>query len=599
MSLDIEDKSVTPSTNQQVITPTDTNCYLNSVTVAAMPSGTEGTPTATKGTVSNHSVSVTPSVTNTAGYISGGTHNGTAVSVSASELVSGTLSVTSSGTKDVTNYASASIPAGTAGTPTATKGAVSNHAVTVTPSVTNQAGFIAGSTINGTGVSVSASELVSGNKAITENGTNIDVTDYATVSVNVSGGGGGGGMQVDQKTVTPLAASSSITITGLKGEPTSYILGCTEDLSTGASPFKVAALVYDGSDLHGQTITNTNNAQVTYDGSSFSQSYSNGTLTLTSTGAYFQAAEYFFEYTYGGTAANIGTASVQVGSGATSITFTGLEDEPEYFSCIFKSNFNSSNGYQRVIWAFQSATVGDMCGMEMDSAAHFANNWSYTYNNGSLTITSVGTNQGGYFHQPGYYQVTYGIGGDNTLQKKTVTPTTSRQVITADTAQGYEALSQVTVEPIPSQYIVPTGNKAITEKGNNIDVAAYSTVSVNVPTGGGTVNIDTKSMTNSSNQNTSISFSSMKGQPKAFFARCTSSLSRSSSNTYYYVADMVYDGTSTVGNMHARSTGQYSNITSGYSWSYSGTTLTLSSSGARNTSPGSFYNGTYELIYIY
>lgn len=77
------------------------------------------------------------------------------------------------------------IPAGTRGTPTATKGTVSNHSVSVTPSVTNTTGYITGGTINGTAVSVSASELVSGNKAITQNGNNIDVANYSTVSVNV------------------------------------------------------------------------------------------------------------------------------------------------------------------------------------------------------------------------------------------------------------------------------------------------------------------------------------------------------------------------------------------------------------------------------
>ena len=144
--------------------------------------GTEGTPTATKGTVSSHSISVTPSVTNTAGYISGGTKTGTAVSVSASELVSGTLSVTSSGTYNVTNYASASVPSGTEGTPTATKGTVSSHSISVTPSVTNSAGYIAGGTKTGTAVSVSASELVSGTYSITSSGTK-DVTNYASASV--------------------------------------------------------------------------------------------------------------------------------------------------------------------------------------------------------------------------------------------------------------------------------------------------------------------------------------------------------------------------------------------------------------------------------
>jgi hypothetical protein len=38
-------------------------------------------------------------------------------------------------------------------------------------------------------MTVTASELASGNKDITENGTNIDVVGYSTVSVNVSGGG--------------------------------------------------------------------------------------------------------------------------------------------------------------------------------------------------------------------------------------------------------------------------------------------------------------------------------------------------------------------------------------------------------------------------
>ena len=80
------------------------------------------------------------------------------------------------------------MPSGTAGTPSATKGSVSNHSVSVTPSVTNTTGYITGSTKTGTAVTVSASELVSGNKSITANGNNIDVTDYATVSVNVSGG---------------------------------------------------------------------------------------------------------------------------------------------------------------------------------------------------------------------------------------------------------------------------------------------------------------------------------------------------------------------------------------------------------------------------
>ena len=80
--------------------------------------------------------------------------------------------------------ASKAVASGTAGTPTATKGTVSNHSVSVTPSVTNTTGYITGSTKTGTAVTVSASELVSGSETKSSNGT-YDVTNLASLVVAV------------------------------------------------------------------------------------------------------------------------------------------------------------------------------------------------------------------------------------------------------------------------------------------------------------------------------------------------------------------------------------------------------------------------------
>lgn len=77
--------------------------------------------------------------------------------------------------------ASKAVASGTEGTPTASK-TVSGHTATVTPSVTNTAGYIAGGTHAGSPVTVAASDLVSGTYAVAGSGTH-DVTAYASASV--------------------------------------------------------------------------------------------------------------------------------------------------------------------------------------------------------------------------------------------------------------------------------------------------------------------------------------------------------------------------------------------------------------------------------
>lgn len=65
------------------------------------------------------------------------------------------------------------------------------------------------------------------------------------------------------------------------------------------------------------------------------------------------------------------------------------------------------------------------------------------------------------------------------LQDKTATPSTSVQVIQAD--ENYDGLDTVTINPIPADYVKPTGSLEIIENGT-YEVDSLASVVVNVPT---------------------------------------------------------------------------------------------------------------------
>ena len=185
-----------------------------------------------------------------------------------------------------------------------------------------------------------------------------------------------------------------------------------------------------------------------------------------------------------------------------------------------------------------------------------------------------------------------------TQAAQTIHPSASNQTIASGRyLTGTQTINAVTLSNLTADNIK---SGVVVKVGDSSDDDCVTSVTGTYSGGGGSVSFDTKKVT-ASNYPVSLEFSSMKGQPKAFVCRLNAQVSSSGSTTYYYIVDVSAFGTTTHGNcFRIGSTRRVDNITSGYSWSYSGTTLTITSSAAsRSASPGAFYNGSYELLYAY
>ena len=156
--------------------------------------------------------------------------------------------------------ASKSVAAGTV-SPRASKGTVSNHAINIIPYADTTSGFIGTGTYSGSGVTVSASELESGTKSITENGTGISVSGYSTVDVAVQAGtiidDGDGNINLsptgEVAVITPLTVNQNGTYTAPSNTGYSPVTVNVEN--NPVEPKDVNFIDYDGTLLYSYTKT--------------------------------------------------------------------------------------------------------------------------------------------------------------------------------------------------------------------------------------------------------------------------------------------------------------------------------------------------------
>lgn len=137
-------------------------------------------------------------------------------------------------------------------------------------------------------------------------------------------------------------------------------------------------------------------------------------------------------------------------------------------------------------------------------------------------------------------------GGEPVLQKMTVTPMEEEQIITPD--EGYDGLSQVTVEAIPFEYVTPFGEKTITENGTH-DVRLFETVNVSVEGSGGYQKVTGTSSYISETSNpgaTAFTVTGLPFAPKFVFISKSTSASVSDTSTMAFVYGSIDDADATL-----------------------------------------------------
>lgn len=107
---------------------------------------------------------------------------------------------------------------------------------------------------------------------------------------------------------------------------------------------------------------------------------------------------------------------------------------------------------------------------------------------GTATITANGSQTFSPTSGKVFSKFTATVNVQPKLQTKTVTPTKSQQSVSSDS--GYDGLSTVTVNAIPTDYIIPSGNQNITANGT-YDIKEKASVVVAVPSSQPTLNAPT------------------------------------------------------------------------------------------------------------
>lgn len=242
------------------------------------------------------------------------------------------------------------------------------------------------------------------NEVITQSGLINQVKETLLEKINA-------GAIISTATITPTSNSTSINFTGVTDAPVYFCVTPIGNTALNRTTRYALNVVYDGNSTVGIYSTTTT---ATYTTNGYSWTYSNGTLNVksasTSNGGYFKSGT-SYQLTYvmlpSITTDATYSSSISPSSNSTSISFSGLTSEPKYFAIIPTSNttLSSSTRYALNVVYDGNSTIGVYS--NTSTATYTTDGFSWTYSNGTLTVKTASTSNGGYFRSGAEHKLIY------------------------------------------------------------------------------------------------------------------------------------------------------------------------------------------------
>lgn len=141
----------------------------------------------------------------------------------------------------------------------------------------------------------------------------------------------------------------------------------------------------------------------------------NGVTIFGVEGSYEPSIEDFMGYQ--GDLYSVGSVTAAPPTGATSLAFDGVPAQPDFFVC-YVDTFTAEQWHRVGAMAWDGERLyGHSYYTGGDAECNYFENaqgststdwrWNFTYESGTLTLSTYGTEQGGYFHNPGTYTLLY------------------------------------------------------------------------------------------------------------------------------------------------------------------------------------------------